>query len=71
MGARGSVMVKAVCYKLESCGFDSFRLHWALGFTQPLKEVSIRNIKIVMFLESKVWPVHRADNLTPICEPIV
>jgi hypothetical protein len=31
----------------------------ALGFTQPLTEMS------------KVRPVHRADNLTAICEPIV
>jgi hypothetical protein len=24
-----------------------------------------------MFLGSKVWPVHEANNLTAICEPIV
>jgi hypothetical protein len=31
-------------------------------FTQPLTEISTRNIKIIMFLGSKVWRVHRADN---------
>jgi hypothetical protein len=30
-----------------------------------------QNIKIIMFLGSKVRPVRRADNLTAICEPIV
>jgi hypothetical protein len=38
---------------------------------QPLTEMSTRNIKIIMFLESKLRPVHRADNLTAIYEPIV
>jgi hypothetical protein len=42
-----------------------------LGFTQPLTEISTRNIKIIMFLGSKVRPVRRADNLTVIYEPIV
>jgi hypothetical protein len=42
----------------------------ALGFTQPLTELSTRSTKII-FLESKVRSVHRADNLTTICEPIV
>jgi hypothetical protein len=42
-----------------------------LGFTQPLAEVSTRNIKIIMFLGSKVRRVRRADNLTAISEPIV
>jgi hypothetical protein len=35
-----------------------------MGFTQPLTEMSTRNIKIIMFLGSKVQPGHRADNLT-------
>jgi hypothetical protein len=43
----------------------------ALGFTQPLTEMSTRNIKIIMFLESKVRRVRRADNLNAICKPIV
>jgi hypothetical protein len=33
--------------------------------------MSIRNIKIIMFLGNKVRPVRRADNLTAICELIV
>jgi hypothetical protein len=43
----------------------------ALGFTQPLTEMSAGNIKIIMFLGSKVRLVSRADNLTAIYEPIV
>jgi hypothetical protein len=35
----------------------------ALGFIQPPTEMSTRNIKIKMFLESKVRRVRRADNL--------
>jgi hypothetical protein len=42
----------------------------ALGFTRPLTEISARNIKIIMFLSSKVRPVRRADILTAISEPI-
>jgi hypothetical protein len=38
----------------------------ALGFTQSLTEMRIRNVKIIMFLGSKVRPVRRADNLTAI-----
>jgi hypothetical protein len=41
------------------------------NITQPLTEMSTRNIKIIMFLWSKVRLVRRADNLTAICEPIV
>jgi hypothetical protein len=41
-----------------------------LEFTQPLTEMSARNIKI-MFLGNKVRRVRKADNLTAICEPIV
>jgi hypothetical protein len=43
----------------------------ALGSTQPLTEMSTRNIKIIMFLGSKVRRVRKADNLTAIYEPIV
>jgi hypothetical protein len=43
----------------------------ALGFTQPPTEMNIRNIKIVMFLESKMQPVRNADKFTAIGEPIV
>jgi hypothetical protein len=54
LGARGNVVVKVLCYKPEGCGFEtrcndelfqfvcSFRPHWALGFTQPPTEMSIR-----------------------------
>jgi hypothetical protein len=49
---------------------QSFLPHEALGFTQPLTEMSTRNIKIIIFLGSKVRQVSKADNLTAICEPI-
>jgi hypothetical protein len=42
----------------------------ALGFTQPLTEMSTRSRKI-MFLASEVLLVCRADNLAAICEPIL
>jgi hypothetical protein len=42
-----------------------------LGLTQPLTEMSTINIKIIMFLGSKVGRVRRVDNLTAICESIV
>jgi hypothetical protein len=38
----------------------------ALGSTQPLTEMSTRNI-----LGGKARPARRADNLTAICKPIV
>jgi hypothetical protein len=38
----------------------------ALGSTQPLTEISTRNL-----LGGKKQPVHRADNLATICEPNV
>jgi hypothetical protein len=50
---------------------ESFRPLYALGFTQPLTEMSTRNIKIIMFLGSKLRRVRKADNLTAICVPIV
>jgi hypothetical protein len=42
-----------------------------MGFTQPLTEMSTRNIKIIVFLGSKARLVRKADNLTAIYEPIV
>jgi hypothetical protein len=39
-------------------------------FTQPVTEMSTRNIKIIMFLGSEVRRVRRADNLTAISEQI-
>jgi hypothetical protein len=38
----------------------------ALGLTQPLTEMSTRNLP-----EGKGRPAREADNLTDICEPIV
>jgi hypothetical protein len=38
----------------------------ALGSTQPLKEMSTRNLP-----GGKGWPARKADNLTAICEPTV
>jgi hypothetical protein len=38
----------------------------ALGSTQPLAEMSTRNIPV-----GKGRPARKADNLTAICEPIV
>jgi hypothetical protein len=38
----------------------------ALGSTQPLTKVSIRNLPA-----GKERPARKADNLTAICEPIV
>jgi hypothetical protein len=40
-------------------------------FTQPLTEMSTRNIKIIMSLGSKVLRERGSDKLTAICEPIV
>jgi hypothetical protein len=42
----------------------------AMGFTEPLTEMSTRSIQI-MFLESRARPVRRAGNLNAICEPTV
>jgi hypothetical protein len=38
----------------------------ALGSTQPLTEMSTRNL-----LGGKGWPARKAENVTPICDPIV
>jgi hypothetical protein len=38
----------------------------ALGSTQPLTEISTRNLP-----GDKEWPARKADNLTFICEQIV
>jgi hypothetical protein len=37
----------------------------ALGSTQPLTEISTRNLPV-----GKKRPAYKADNLTAICEPI-
>jgi hypothetical protein len=47
-------------------------MFWSLKYsTELLTEMSTRNIKIIMFLGSKVQWVRRADNLTAICALIV
>jgi hypothetical protein len=38
----------------------------SLGSTQPLTEMSTRNLP-----RGKGWPAREADTLTAICEPIV
>jgi hypothetical protein len=38
----------------------------ALGPTQPLTEMSTKNLP-----GGKGWPVLKADNLTAFCEPII
>jgi hypothetical protein len=38
----------------------------ALGSTEPLTEMSTRNLP-----GGKGRPMHKADNLTTICEPII
>jgi hypothetical protein len=79
--ARGSVVLKALCYKLEAGSIPDEVIFLNLpnpsGHTRPwgllshLTEMSTINIKIIMFLGSKVWPVDKADNFTAIYEPIV
>jgi hypothetical protein len=69
--ARSIVLVKTLCYKPESRGFDS-RLGnpssrtMVLGFTQPLIEMSTRNLP-----GGKALPARKTDSLTDIYEPIV
>jgi hypothetical protein len=75
-------VVEALCYICKVAGSSpdeaieililpiTFQPHWALGFIQPLTEMSIRNRKI-LFLGSRERPAHKADNHTAICEPIV
>jgi hypothetical protein len=46
----------------DGCSIGIVRIR-ALGFTQPLTEMSTGNIKKKMFLGSKVRPVRAADNL--------
>jgi ABC-type cobalt transport system substrate-binding protein len=45
-------------------------MHYVLGFTQPLTQMSTRSRK-TMFLGSYAQPVRRADKLTAIYEPFV
>jgi hypothetical protein len=81
-GARGSVVVKELCYKPEGRGFDTqlgeiLNLRNPSGRTRPwgslslLTEMNTRNRRIIIFLGNEVRRVRRADNFTAICEPIV
>jgi hypothetical protein len=70
-------LVEVLCYKPEGLGTESRRGGFlnlpnpssrtmVLGSTQPLTEMSTRNIPL-----GKGRPVRKADSLTAICEPIV
>jgi hypothetical protein len=80
-GARSSIVGWGTCYKLEGCGFNSRRGRWilffiilpnpssstmALEFTQPLTDMSTRNLP-----GDKGQPVHKSGNFTAICVPTV
>jgi hypothetical protein len=51
---------------MKSSDFSIDLITMALGSTQPLTEMSIRNLP-----EAKGRPACKADNLNAICEPIV
>jgi hypothetical protein len=83
-GARGSVVVEALCYKPEGHGFEArlgewiFSIYLTLLATLSPGVYSASNInecqkqkKKKMFLGSRARPVRTADNLAAICEPIV
>jgi hypothetical protein len=71
-------MIEALCYKPKCCGFDSLgtlgffscpnpsSCNMALGSTQPLREISTRNLP-----GSKKRPARKVDNLDATYEPIV
>jgi hypothetical protein len=71
-------LFEALYYKPEGRGFDSRSGHWifqlpntssltmALGSTQPLTEMSTRNLP-----GGEGRPARKAGNLTLICEPTV
>jgi hypothetical protein len=75
-GPRGSVVVEALCCKPEVAGSRPDEVEFsnlpnpsgstmALGSTQPLTEMSTRNLKNKP--GGKGRPAHRADNLAAIC----
>jgi hypothetical protein len=55
-----------VRFLMRSLYFSIDLIFPALGSTQPLKEMSTRNLS-----GGKGWLAHKADNLTAICEPTV
>jgi hypothetical protein len=76
-GARGSVVVKALCYKPEGRGFETRWSEWFLSsyliFPVALDPGVYSASKRNEYQKHKnnVSGVRRADNLTAICEPIV
>jgi hypothetical protein len=82
IGARGSLVVKALCYKLKGCGFKTRWGEWIFSIYLILLatlgpgvhstsnrnkyQKQKNNISV-----SRAQPVRRADNLTAICELIV
>jgi hypothetical protein len=66
----------ALCYKPEDReSMFSIYLIPPAALDHGVYSASNRNEyqkrKIIIFLGSKVWPVHRTDNLAAICEPVV
>jgi hypothetical protein len=63
-----ALLFQALCYKPEGIFelANLFSRTMALGSTQPLAEMSTRNLP-----GSKGRPARKADNLTAICEPTV
>jgi hypothetical protein len=69
-------VVKALCYRPESRGFEArlrdfffFNLHNDSGRTNPCRSEYQKQKN--MFLGSKVLSERRVDNLTAIYEPVV
>jgi hypothetical protein len=69
-------VVKALCYKPEK----EFEIICSIYLILPttlgpgVHSASNRNEyqkQKIMFLGSKMWPVHRGDNVATICKPIV
>jgi hypothetical protein len=82
MGERGSIVVKALCYKPQGRRFETRWSQWTFsiylilpaalgpGVYSAFNKNEYQKQK-KMFVESRALPVRRADNLTAICEPIV
>jgi hypothetical protein len=80
--ARGSVVLKVLCYMPEGCGFETrwgeliLSIYLILQAAMGPESYSACNRneyqkQKVIFLGSKELPVRRADKLTAICQPIV
>jgi hypothetical protein len=81
-GVGSIIVIKALCYKLEGCGFET---GWGEGIFLifPILRVALgpgvysasdrneyQKKKNIVF-ESTAQLMHKADNLTAICEPTV